>query len=95
MSLVLFVLTATFHGFLHGIAVGALKDIKELVVIMIIVILFKIPISLSIGVAFMDTGRKCCDPIIIPFAFLFMLSTPAGILLMMLLPEDQTFFRKS
>lgn len=84
----MFALAVSFHGFLHGVVVGCLNDVKDIILTMIVVIVYKIPIGLAVGVAFMNTGRKCIDIVTITFAIPFVLSTPTGILMMMVLDDD-------
>lgn len=95
-SLLLFVLTTVLHGFIHGIVIGSFKQAKELILIMIFVIIYKIPLSIAIGTAIVNSGNKCCSLIAILSGFLFILSTPGGILCMMLIDTDEvTFFQKT
>lgn len=89
-SLILFILTSILHGFIHGIVIGSFKDVKELLLVMIFVIIYKIPLSIAVGVAIINTGRRCCNPIPILSGLLFVLSTPGGILCMMFLDNDVT-----
>lgn len=91
-SLILFILTSILHGFIHGIVIGSFKEVKELLLVMIFVIIYKIPLSIAVGVAIINTGRRCCNPIPILSGLLFVLSTPGGILCMMLLDNDVTTY---
>lgn len=94
-SLVLFIVASILHGYIHGVVIGSFKDAKELLLVMIFVIIYKIPLSIAIGVAIINTGRKFCSPATILSGLLFILSTPAGIFCMMLIEEDMTFFKKT
>lgn len=65
---------------------------------MIFVIIYKIPLAISIGTAIVNSGNKCCSAIAILSGFFFILSTPGGILCMMLIDTDEDakdFFQKT
>lgn len=65
-----------------GLAIGAFKEVKEIGLIAIIVIVQKIPISLSFGVMFLSASRLCCSAYTLIFGLLFTAATPVGVGLM-------------
>ena len=58
-SLFLFATVFTIHSFIAGLAIGAFKEVKEIGLVAVIVIIQKIPIALSFGVMFLSAGRRC------------------------------------
>lgn len=80
----LFIVAMIFilHSFIMGLTIGAFKEVKEIGLIAVIVILQKIPIALSFGVLFLSAGRMCCSGFTIIFGVIFTAATPIGVGLM-------------
>jgi len=88
-SLLIFGIVIILDGFIDGLAIGTFKKHDEIFLIAAIMGVYKIPVSFAVGVVFLSAGRYCCSFITLAFGLLFMLSTPAGIILMTYFEDSQ------
>lgn len=56
--------------------------------VLIVVAVYKLGVAFAVGVPFLSAGRYFCEFITIFFGLLFVLSTPGGILMVMLMGKD-------
>jgi len=87
-SLLIFAIVVIIDSFMDGLAIGTFKVHKDISLIALVLIVYKIPVAFAVGVVFLSSGRYCCSFITLFFGFLFMLSTPGGIILMTYLENN-------
>lgn len=69
---------------------GVFEDLGSVTVLGISVIIHKIPVACSIGTTFKTNGQHVKDPSTILVFWLFMLATPIGMLIGMVLSQVET-----
>lgn len=84
-TLTTFGIAIILHSFIDGLAIGVFDDIGSITVLAISVIIHRIPVACSVGTTFKTNGQLMNGPCTIIVFWLFILASPIGMLLGMLL----------
>ena len=90
ITLVTFGIAIMLHSTIDGLAIGVFKQASEMLVLATSVIIHKIPVACTVGTTFKSNGQplKKCSTIIV--FILFILSSPTGMLIGMILGETSS-----
>lgn len=76
------------HSLIDGLAIGVFKDVEDLTLLAISIIVHKIPVSATLGFTYEQSGLKLSDKGTAMIFTLFMLSSPLGVILGSIISEN-------
>ena len=89
-TLLTFGIAIVLHSFIDGLAIGIFDEADELIVLALGVIIHKIPVSFTVGVTFQSNGQPFKAVSTMAVFALFIISSPLGMLLGMVLQKIET-----
>ena len=75
------------HSLIDGLAIGVFKEASEMLVLSLSVIIHKVPVACTVGTTFKSNGQPLKKFSTLFIFILFMLASPLGMLLGMILGE--------
>ena len=88
MTIATFGMALVFHSLIDGMAIGVFNQLGEMTVLAISVIIHKIPVACTLGTTFLSNNQKLDSWLTRSIFVLFVLASPLGMLLGILLDES-------
>jgi zinc transporter 1/2/3 len=79
----------TLHSFIDGLAIGVFNELGAITVLAISVVIHKVPVACSVGTTFLSHNKKWNDVSSIITFIAFILASPLGMLVGMILGEQE------
>lgn len=81
VSMVLFGIIVLVHCVFDGMLIGMFSDPSEIISISMVVAVHKMAVAFAVGTFFTKEGVKFHNPLLLFFIFLFILSSPIGMVI--------------